>query len=121
MLKQFIAFIGIDSLKLQLSQLSLHQLLHLCVCQRAKNFLKHSTDQLLVVGENTLLDSNLVTLTRTEDVILLNLTCEFSIKEIKKLSVVEEVLAHGWMKKPHHHGRLCRCRRCDEHHQQLQG
>jgi hypothetical protein len=60
-------------------------------------FLKDSTDQLLVLGENTLSDPDLVTLTRTEDVILLNLTCEFSIKEIKKLAVVEEVLGHGWM------------------------
>ncbi len=60
-------------------------------------FLKDSTDQLLVVGENTLSDPDLVTLTRTEDVILLNLTCEFSIKKIKKLAIVEEVLGHGWM------------------------
>jgi hypothetical protein len=50
-----------------------------------------------VLGESTLLDPDLITLSQTEDVILLNLTCEFSIKEIKKLSVVEEVLAHGWM------------------------
>ncbi len=60
-------------------------------------FLKDSTDQLLVVGENTLSDPNLVTLTQTEDVILLNLTCEFLIKEIKKLAIVKEVLGHRWM------------------------
>ena len=60
-------------------------------------FLKDSTDQLLVLGENTLSDPDLVTLTQTEDVILLNLTCEFFIQGIKKLSVVEEVLGHGWM------------------------
>ncbi len=60
-------------------------------------FLKDLTDQLLVVGENTLSDPDLVTLTRTEGLILLNLTCKFSIKEIKKLAVVEEVLGHGWM------------------------
>ncbi len=60
-------------------------------------FLKDLTDQLLVLGENTLSDPDLITLTQTEDVILLNLTCEFFIKDIKKLSVVEEVLGHGWM------------------------
>ncbi len=60
-------------------------------------FLRDSTDQLLVLRENTLLDPDLVTLTRTEDVILLNLTCEFFIKDIKKLSLVKEVLGHGWM------------------------
>ncbi len=60
-------------------------------------FLKDLTDQLLVLGENTLSDPDLVTLTRTEDVILLNLTRELFIKDIKKLSVVEEVLDHGWM------------------------
>jgi hypothetical protein len=69
----------------------------LCVCERVHVFLKDSKDQLLVLGESTLSDPDLITLTRTEDVILLNLTCEFLIKEIKKLSVVKEALGHGWM------------------------
>ena len=35
----------------------------------------------------------------SEDVILLNLTCNFFIKEIKKVAVVKEVLSlrHGWI------------------------
>ena len=97
MLKQFIYFIGIDSLKLQPHQFSLHQLVHLCVRERVHVFLTNLKDELLVLGESTLPDPDLITLARTEDVILLNLTCEFSIKEIKKLSIVEEVLSHGWM------------------------
>ncbi len=60
-------------------------------------FLTNLKNELLVLGESTLPDPDLITLARTEDVILLNLTCEFSIKEIKKLCVVEEVLGHGWM------------------------
>ncbi len=60
-------------------------------------FLTNLKDELLVLGESTLSDPDLVTLARTEDVILLNLTCKFSIKEIKKLCIVEEVLGHGWM------------------------
>ena len=94
---QFIYFIGIDSHKLQLRQFSLRQLVHLGVRERVHVFLTDSKDQFLVLGESTLLDPDLVSLTRTEDVILLNLTCEFSIKEIKKLCVVEEVLGHCWM------------------------
>ena len=50
-----------------------------------------------MLGESTLPDPDLITLSRTEDVIMLNLTCEFSINDIKKFSVVKEVLIHGWM------------------------
>ena len=97
MLKQFIYFIGIDSIKLQSRQFPLCQLVHLCVRERVKVFLTNSKNELLVLGESTLPDPDLVTLARTKDVILLNLTCVFSIKEIKKLCIVEEVLRHGWM------------------------
>jgi hypothetical protein len=50
-----------------------------------------------VLAEKTLSDSDLITLSGTENVILLNLTCEFFIEEIKKLAIVEEVLGHGWV------------------------
>jgi hypothetical protein len=49
-----------------------------------------------MLAENALLDRDLITLPGTENVILLNLTCEFFI-EIKKLAIVEEVLGYGWV------------------------
>ena len=48
-------------------------------------------------AENTLSDRDLVTLHGTENVILLDVTCELFIEEIKKLALVEEVLGHGWV------------------------
>jgi hypothetical protein len=48
-----------------------------------------------VLGENTLSDPDLITLVGIENVILLDVTCEFFIEEIKKVAIVEKVLGHG--------------------------
>ena len=76
-LKQFIDLIRIDSLPFQHCQFGLRSVNNLLIIAVLEVFLHDHHNELLVLAEKTLLDGDLITLSGTENVILLNLTCEF--------------------------------------------